>query len=81
MVPMFVEALPAQPGETEADIRRMVLDDIMRLNGKQTIYQMIQLAERVSAAATQKSRSLTSTNTCGASNSTSGRAPPPSPAA
>ena len=25
----------------------MVLDDIMRLNGKQTIYQMIQLAERI----------------------------------
>ena len=25
----------------------MVIDDIMRLNGKQTIYQMIQLAERV----------------------------------
>ena len=24
-----------------------MLDDIMRLNGKQTIYQMIQLAERV----------------------------------
>ena len=47
MVPMFVEALPRRPGETEADIRRMVVDDIMRLNGKQTIYQMIQLAERV----------------------------------
>ncbi len=47
MVPMFVEALPRKPGESEADIRRMVIDDIMRLNGKQTIYQMIQLAERV----------------------------------
>src|SRR5262249_42926899 len=47
MVPMFVEALPRLPGETDADVERMVLDDIMRLNGKQTIFQMIQLAERV----------------------------------
>jgi phosphoglycolate phosphatase len=47
MVPMFVEALPRLPGETENDVRRMVVDDIMRLNGKQTIYQMIQLAERI----------------------------------
>ena len=28
-------------------LRELVLDDIMRLNGKQTIYQMIQLAERI----------------------------------
>lgn len=47
MVPMFVEALPRLPGESEDDLRQLVLDDIMRLNGKQTIYQMIQLAERV----------------------------------
>jgi phosphoglycolate phosphatase len=47
MVPMFVEALPPRPGETEDALREMVLDDIMRLNGKQTIYQMIQLADRV----------------------------------
>jgi phosphoglycolate phosphatase len=47
MVPMFVEALPPQPGDTEDDLRRLVLDDIMKLNGKQTIYQMIQLAERI----------------------------------
>src|SRR5271157_1158530 len=26
MVPMFVEALPRLPGETEADIRRLVVD-------------------------------------------------------
>ncbi len=38
---------PPLPGETEDDLRRLVLDDIMRLNGKQTIYQMIQLADRV----------------------------------
>jgi phosphoglycolate phosphatase-like HAD superfamily hydrolase len=47
MVPMFVEVMPRRPGESEAEIERMVLDDIMRLNGKQTIYQMIQLAGRI----------------------------------
>jgi phosphoglycolate phosphatase len=47
MVPMFAEALPRLPGEDEAEVERMVLDDIMRLNGKQTIYQMIQLADRI----------------------------------
>lgn len=47
MVPLFVEALPLLPGETEEDARRIAFEDIMRLNGKQTIYQMIQLAERV----------------------------------
>ncbi len=47
MVPMFVEALPRQPGETDDALRQLVLDDIMRLNGKQTIYQMIQLADRI----------------------------------
>jgi phosphoglycolate phosphatase len=47
MVPMFVEVLPRVPGETDQDLEQMVLDDIMRLNGKQTIYQMIQLAKRI----------------------------------
>jgi phosphoglycolate phosphatase len=47
MVPMFAEYLPALPGESEAQRRQLCLDDIMRLNGKQTIYQMIQLAERI----------------------------------
>ncbi|HEX5223064.1 MAG TPA: HAD family hydrolase [Verrucomicrobiae bacterium] len=47
MVPMFVEMLPALPGETEEARRQLCFEDIMRLNGKQTIYQMIQLAERV----------------------------------
>jgi len=47
MVPMFVEAVPRLPGETDADLSALVLDDIMRLNGKQTIYQMIRLADRV----------------------------------
>jgi phosphoglycolate phosphatase len=47
MVPMFAEYLPALPAESEAQRRQLCLDDIMRLNGKQTIYQMIQLAERI----------------------------------
>jgi phosphoglycolate phosphatase-like HAD superfamily hydrolase len=47
MVPMFVEMLPPQSAETEDARRQLCLDDIMRLNGKQTIYQMIQLAERI----------------------------------
>ena len=47
MVPMFVEMLPRQAGESDADLRRLAYDDIMRLNGKQTIFQMIQLAERI----------------------------------
>jgi len=47
MVPMFVEFLPRQSGETDDQIRRLMSDDIMRLNGKQTIYQMIQFADRI----------------------------------
>ncbi|MBP7827947.1 MAG: HAD family hydrolase [Verrucomicrobia bacterium] len=47
MVPMFVEMLPARPNETEAARRQLCFEDIMRLNGKQTIYQMMQLAERI----------------------------------
>jgi phosphoglycolate phosphatase len=47
MVPMFLEMCPALPGESEEQRRQLVYDDIMRLNGKQTIYQMIQLAERI----------------------------------
>ncbi len=47
MVPMFVEMLPKVSSETDEQRRQMCLDDIMRLNGKQTIYQMIQLAERI----------------------------------
>jgi phosphoglycolate phosphatase len=47
MVPMFVEILPPLAGESDEARRRLCLDDIMRLNGKQTIYQMIQLAARI----------------------------------
>jgi phosphoglycolate phosphatase len=47
MVPMFVEMLPRRAGEPEEAAHQIMFDDIMRLNGKQTIYQMIQFAERV----------------------------------
>ncbi len=47
MVPMFVEMLQPLPGESEAARRQLCFEDIMRLNGKQTIYQMMQLAERI----------------------------------
>lgn len=47
MVPMFVEMLPSKAGESEAERQALMYEDIMRLNGKQTIYQMIQLVERI----------------------------------
>jgi phosphoglycolate phosphatase-like HAD superfamily hydrolase len=47
MLPMFAEMVPVLPGESEEARRRLLSDDIMRLNGKQTIFQMIQLAERI----------------------------------
>ena len=47
MVPMFTEVLPALPGESHEDRQKLAYDDIMRLNGKQTIYQMMQLADRI----------------------------------
>ena len=47
MLPMFVEMLPKSGGESEQEVQEFLLEDIMRLNGKQTIYQMMQFAERV----------------------------------
>ena len=47
MTPMFAEMLPPLPGETLEARLQLCNDDIMRLNGKQTIYQMIQLADRI----------------------------------
>ena len=47
MVPMFVELLPRRSGETDEAVHQLMFDDIMRLNGKQTIYQMLQFADRV----------------------------------
>jgi phosphoglycolate phosphatase len=47
MLPMFLEMLPKQSDDTEDHLQKLLMDDIMRLNGKQTIYQMMQFAERV----------------------------------
>ena len=46
MLGMFLEMLPRRAGEEAAD-RQMLWDDMMRLNGKQTIYQMMQFADRI----------------------------------
>jgi phosphoglycolate phosphatase-like HAD superfamily hydrolase len=48
MIPMMVAVLrETGTRETEAELTQAVEDFVMRLNGKQTIYQMIQLAEEV----------------------------------
>lgn len=48
MFPMMVEVLrQTDTSESDEDLNRVVEDFVMRLNGRQTIYQMIQLAEEV----------------------------------
>lgn len=48
MVPMMVELLgETHSGETESDLRAVVEEFVGRLTGKQTIYQMIELAEHI----------------------------------
>ena len=47
MLGMFEEMLPPRHGDVAEEVRRMLFDDMMKLNGKQTIYQMMQFAERV----------------------------------
>jgi phosphoglycolate phosphatase len=50
MIPMMVEILAAMPRAGNHDhLARHVEEFVMRLNGRQTIYQMIQLAEEVKA--------------------------------
>src|SRR5438874_7402178 len=48
MIPMMVEVL-RQTGtaESDAELTAAVEEFVMRLNGRQTIYQMIQLADEV----------------------------------
>ncbi len=62
MIPMMVDVL-RQAGATESDaeLAAVVEDFVMQLNGRQTIYQMMQLADEVrSAAASRSIRSRTS---------------------
>src|SRR5205807_6851604 len=48
MVPMMVEILAElKTGETEEELRRVIEDFVWRLTGKETLYQMIELAEQV----------------------------------
>jgi phosphoglycolate phosphatase len=48
MTPMMVEVLLDTPHhESEAELTRVVTEFVTRLTGKQTIYQMLQLAEEV----------------------------------
>jgi phosphoglycolate phosphatase len=48
MIPMMVDVLRhTGTSETDAELTAVVEEFVMRLNGKQTIYQMIQLAEEV----------------------------------
>src|SRR5690606_32254328 len=47
MLGMFTEMLPARSDDDPARVGQMLFDDMMKLNGKQTIYQMMQFAERV----------------------------------
>ncbi|MCC6857878.1 MAG: HAD family hydrolase [Bryobacterales bacterium] len=50
MVPMMVEILgELKTGESQEQLREVVEDFVWRLTGKQTVYQMIALAEQVSA--------------------------------
>src|SRR5512139_1015067 len=49
MVPMMVEVLlETKSGESEEEIRALVMDFVAQLTGKQTVYQMIELADQVS---------------------------------
>lgn len=48
MIPMMVEELEAAgAGESPAELAAHVEEFVMRLNGRQTIYQMIQLADEI----------------------------------
>jgi phosphoglycolate phosphatase-like HAD superfamily hydrolase len=50
MIPMMVEILlDLKTGETETEIRAIVEEYIARLTGKQTVYQMIELADQIRA--------------------------------
>src|SRR5438132_5311620 len=48
MIPMMVEVLrETGTAETDAELTESVEEFVMRLNGRQTIYQMMQLADEV----------------------------------
>src|SRR5215471_9555119 len=48
MIPMMIEILAdLKTGESEAELRTVIEDYVWRLTGKETLYQMIELAEQV----------------------------------
>lgn len=47
MLRLFLQWIPRLPGETEAELRPALMEDIMRLTGKPTIDQMVLLAQRI----------------------------------
>ena len=47
MYQLFRSLLPARAGETEQQIHDLLLSEILSLNGKPTIYQMLRFAEHV----------------------------------
>jgi len=47
MMDLFVEMIPKRAGEDLDALKHMLHEDMMGLNGKQTIYQMMRFAERV----------------------------------
>ena len=50
MVPMMVEILAdLKSGESEAELTELVKEFVGRLTGKQTMYQMIELADNITA--------------------------------
>ena len=59
MVPMMVEVLAElKTGESESDLTGLVKDFVARLTGKQTIYQMIELAAQVKSRGGQPQEPL-----------------------
>ena len=54
MIPLMVELLLATPDhESEAELHAVVTEFVTRLTGKQTIYQMIQLADEIARSGGQ----------------------------
>ena len=52
MIPMMVEILGALgTGESEKELRQEVEDFVWRLTGKETVYQMMALAEEINRGA------------------------------
>lgn len=47
MFELFRPYYPARPGETEEEIRQLLVSEILSLNGKQSIFQMSRFCQRV----------------------------------